>query len=427
MGIFGIMRTGVSGMAAQASKLSAAGDNIANVNTVGYKRASTEFSSFISEGNKNEYNSGGVETKTRYAISDEGVIMGATNSTDLAISGKGFFIVSDAGGTPYMTRAGAFVPNGDMDLINSAGFYLMGYPLTNGQANVIANSLDGLQRVNLANVAYEANPTENGTLKGNLDANAPVIAAANLPSTGAAGAQYTSKSSIVTYDNLGNKVFLDVYVAKSAGAAAGPPATSGTWQVAIFDKSTASATTGGFPYTPATPLTTASLAFDGSGQLLTTPATANVNIPNGQTMALDFSQVAQTGTDTSLELDVDGNAPSAIDRVEIASDGTVYTVFENSARVAAYKVPLATVPSPDQLTPEPGNVYSVSQMSGDVIVGFPESGQFGSLRSKALEQSNVDLASELTAMIESQRSYTASSKVFQTGSELLDVLVNLKR
>ncbi|TCR63670.1 flagellar hook protein FlgE [Bosea sp. BK604] len=419
MGIFGIMRTGVSGMAAQASKLSAAGDNIANVNTVGYKRASTEFSSFISEGNRSEYNSGGVDTHTRYAISEDGVIMGATNTTDLAINGKGFFIVSDAGGTPYMTRAGAFVPNGDMDLINSAGFYLMGYPLTNGDPNVISNSLDGLQRVNLANVAYESTPTENGWLSGNLDANSPVIAAANLPSGNVAGSTYSSKSSIVSYDNLGNKVFLDVYVAKTG---TGPD----TWQAVVYDKSQASAS-GGFPYVPGPALATIPLAFNGTGQLTTAPATANVPIPNGQTMVLDFSQVSQTGTDTSLQLEVDGNAPSAVDDVEIASDGTVYAVFENGARLATYKIPLATVPSPDQLTPESGNVYSVSAMSGDVIVGFPENGQFGSLRSKALEQSNVDLANELTSMIESQRSYTASSKVFQTGSELLDVLVNLKR
>jgi len=163
MSIFGIMRTGVSGMAAQGSKLGAVSDNIANVNTVGYKRASTEFSSLISEGNHSEYNSGGVETTTRYAISDEGLIMGSTSKTDLAIKGNGFFVVTDAGGTPYMTRAGAFVKNGSQELVNSAGFYLMGYPIQNGDPTVVANSLDGLERINLANVAYEANPTESGT------------------------------------------------------------------------------------------------------------------------------------------------------------------------------------------------------------------------------------------------------------------------
>ena len=421
MSIFGIMRTGVSGMAAQGSKLGAVSDNIANVNTVGYKRASTEFSSLISEGNHSEYNSGGVETTTRYAISDEGLIMGSTSKTDLAIKGNGFFVVTDAGGTPYMTRAGAFVKNGSHELVNSAGFYLMGYPIQNGQPTVVANSLDGLERINLANVAYEATPTTSGSLKGVLDSNAAVIPAATLPSANVAGSTYSSKASIVTYDNLGNKQMLDVYMAKTGTA---PDA----WQAAIFDQSTATA--GGFPYGAAgsAPLTTATLTFDGTGQLTTAPANFAIAIPGGATATIDFSQVSQVATgETALELAVNGNAPSAVDTVEIADDGTVYAVFENGARRATYRIPLATVPSVDQLTPQSGNVYSISDKSGDVIVGFPETGSFGSIRAGALEQSNVDLATELTAMIESQRSYTANSKVFQTGSEILDVLVNLKR
>lgn len=418
MSIFGIMRTGVSGMAAQGSKLGAVSDNIANVNTVGYKRASTEFSSLISEGNHSEYNSGGVETATRYAISDEGLIMGSTSKTDLAIKGNGFFVVTDAGGTPYMTRAGAFVKNGSQELINSAGFYLMGYPIQNGEPTVVANSLDGLERINLANVSYEANPTVSGSFKGVLDSNAAVIPAGTLPSDNVAGSTYSSKASIVTYDDLGNKKMLDVYMAKTGTA-------PDTWQAVIFDQSTATA--GGFPYAGG-PLATVALAFGPTGQLTTAPANFTVAIPGGSTATIDFSQVSQVATgETALELAVDGNAPSAVETVEIADDGTVYAVFENGARRATYRIPLATVPSPDQLTPQSGNVYSVNNKSGDVIVGFPETGSFGSLRAGALEQSNVDLATELTSMIESQRSYTANSKVFQTGSEILDVLVNLKR
>ena len=418
MSIFGIMRTGVSGMAAQGSKLGAVSDNIANVNTVGYKRASTEFSSLISEGNHSEYNSGGVETTTRYAISDEGLIMGSTSKTDLAIRGNGFFVVTDAGGTPYMTRAGAFVKNGSQELVNSAGFYLMGYPIQNGDPTVVANSLDGLERINLANVAYEANPTVSGTLKGVLDSNATVIAPGTLPSDNVAGSTYSSKASIVSYDNLGNKKFLDVYMAKTGTA-------PDTWQAVVFDQATATA--GGFPYAGG-PLANVALAFGATGQLTTAPANFTVAIPGGATATIDFSQISQVATgETALELAVDGNAPSAVESVDIANDGTVYAVFENGARRATYRIPLATVPSVDQLTPQSGNVYSVNNMSGDVIVGFPESGSFGSIRSGALEQSNVDLATELTAMIESQRSYTANSKVFQTGSEILDVLVNLKR
>jgi flagellar hook protein FlgE len=421
MSIFGIMRTGVSGMAAQASKMSAVGDNIANVNTTGYKRASTEFASFITSGGAGEYNSGGVSSETRYAISNGGVPVATTSPTDLAINGEGFFIVSDTAGTPYLTRAGGFVETGKHELVNTAGYYLMGYPINNGNVSIIANSLDGVERVNLANVSYQANPTTTGDIKGNLNSNATVVPAANLPSANVATSTYSSKASIVTYDTLGNKVYLDVYMAKTG---TGPDA----WQAAVFNKADANPATGGFPYGVAAsaPLATATLSFSG-GKLTTTPTTFTVNIPGGSTATLDIGSVSQVATDTSLELTVDGNAPSKVETVEIASDGTVYAIFENGKRLATYKIPLATVPSVDQLTPLSGNVYSVSQLSGDVIVGFPENGSLGSIKSKALEQSNVDLASELTAMIESQRSYTANSKVFQTGSELLDVLVNLKR
>jgi flagellar hook protein FlgE len=151
-------------------------------------------------------------------------------------------------------------------------------------------------------------------------------------------------------------------------------------------------------------------------------------IPNGAPFTLDLSQSSQLATDyTVLSAAVDGNAPSAVDHVEIADDGFVYAVFGNGERIAAYRIPLANVPSPDNLEPLAGNVFALSSKSGDLQIGFAGSNGSGTIVSGALEQSTVDLASELTAMIESERNYTANSKVFQTGAELMDVLVNLKR
>src|SRR3954470_2030491 len=109
----GVMRTGGSGMNAQSNKLSTVADNIANVNTTGYKRASTEFSSLILRSGSGNYNSGSVETNVRYAISDPGAPQYTTSATDLMIQGNGFFVVTDAEGTPFLTRAGSFVPDGE--------------------------------------------------------------------------------------------------------------------------------------------------------------------------------------------------------------------------------------------------------------------------------------------------------------------------
>src|SRR5690606_38838763 len=100
---------------------------------------------------------------------------------------------------------------------------------------------------------------------------------------------------------------------------------------------------------------------------------------------------------------------------------------ENGSYRPLYRIPLATVESPDRLTPQPGNVFTLNANSGSLQMGFANEGGFGSVVAGALENSNVDIAEELTNMIESQRSYTANSKVFQTGADLMDILVNLKR
>jgi flagellar hook protein FlgE len=124
---------------------------------------------------------------------------------------------------------------------------------------------------------------------------------------------------------------------------------------------------------------------------------------------------------------MNGNAASEVDRLSINKDGTVSAIYKNGSQVAAYRIPLGTVTSVDMLRPLPGNVYSVTNDSGNMQVNYAGDAGLGTLSSGALEQSTVDLASELTIMIEAQNSYTANSKVFQTGAELMDVLVNLRR
>ncbi len=417
MGLYGMMRTSVSGMAAQANRLSTVADNIANSNTTGYTRASTEFSSLILESGGSAYESGSVETRVRYAISEQGTFRFTTSVTDLSVKGPGFFIVGNDSGQTFLTRAGSFVMNGDGDLINAGGFRLMGYSLAPGAPPPVANGTAGLQVVNIGALAMQSDPSTSGNLYVNLNSNAADVtgdtAGANDPAS-----EYTSKTSLVTYDNLGNEVTLDVYYTKTAAE---------TWEVAVFNQ--AEATNGGFPYASGA-LVTGSLTFDpATGQLDSASDTSvDIPIPGGATVTLDLSQSSQLAADyTVLDAAVNGNAPSEVERVEIADDGTLYAVFQNGARIPTYRIPLANVASADNLQPLAGNVFVPSSDSGDIQVGFAGDGGFGTMVSGALEQSTVDLASELTAMIESERNYTANSKVFQTGSELMEVVVNLKR
>jgi flagellar hook protein FlgE len=404
-------------MAAQANRLGTVSDNIANSSTNGYKRANTEFSSLILSSGSSEYTPGGVQTKVRYAISEQGAFQYTTSVTDLAISGQGFFVVAGANGTPYLTRAGSFVVDGEGNLVNAANFKLMGYNLANGDTGAVANGFAGLEPVNIGQLSLQANPSSSGSLYVNLNSEATVVAAANLPSANAATAEYTSKTSLVAYGNLGEEVTLDIYYTKTA---------ANTWEVAVFDRA-AAASGGGFPYTSG-PITTATLNFDGTTGELTSPTSLSVAVPGGGTVTLDISQSSQLAADYAVrEAKVDGNAPSEVDHIEISSDGTLYAVYENGAREATYRIPLAGVTSPDNLQPLAGNVFAPSLESGDVQVGFAGESGFGTMTSGALEKSTVDIATELTTMIESQNSYSANSKVFQTGAELMEVLINLKR
>jgi flagellar hook protein FlgE len=408
MSLFGVMRTGVSGMAAQSNKLSTTSDNIANVNTTGYKRASTEFSSLILKSGSGNYDSGAVETHVRYAITDAGHMQFTTSTTDLAVQGNGFFVVSDITGTQqFLTRAGSFVPDNQGNLVNAAGFYLMGFP--GAQTGISSNSTAGMQIVNINQGQLQPVPSTTATVTGNLDPSKAVIAGPPTP------ASFSEKSSIVAYDNIGRPVTLDVYMSRTATTAG-----LDTWQVQVYDNASGTAIAGA----------SGTFTFDttaaGKGAL-TGASTLPIAVPNGSIVTMNLSQLTQVASDFSFKSTVNGNAPSAVEKVDIDSKGVVNAILQNGTQVPISTIALATVPSPDNLTPEVGNVYSVSLGSGNLQIGNAGTGGLGTIQSGALEESNVDLADELTSMIEAQRGFTANSKSFQTGADLLDVVVNLKR
>ncbi|TRC98861.1 flagellar hook protein FlgE [Mesorhizobium sp. WSM4303] len=417
MSLYGMMRTGVSGMNAQANRLSTTADNIANSDTTGYKRSSAEFSTLIMPQVGGAYNSGGVNTTIRSAVSAQGVLQYTTSVSDLAVNGNGFFVVQDPSGTPFLTRAGAFVPDAQGRLVNAAGYQLMAYSYANGTPAATANGFEGLVPVEISDQEMTATPSTTGNFNANLPAGA-TPPAGPLPSTNSATAEYTSKSSIVTYDNLGNKKLLDVYFTNTG---------TGTWSVSVFDQSKATPGTS-FPYTGGA-LASANLTFDTTtGKLTGAVDSITIPVPGGASLDLDLSKLTQLGTGfTVSEAKVNGNAPSTIEKIQIGEDGVIYAQYQDGSTKPLFKIPLADVQSADNLTALPGNVYAQSTDSGTVRIGFANEGKLGSIISGALENSNVDIAEELTNMIAAQRSYTANSKVFQTGSDLMDVLVNLKR
>lgn len=409
MSLYGSMRTGVSGMNAQSNRLGTVSDNIANVSTVGYKKASVQFSSLLLP-SSSSYNSGGVQTSVRYNISGDSTYTYTQSGTDLAIKGEGFFIVQSPNGVEYMTRAGSFVPMDDGTLQNAAGMTLLGYKYNNGQdPTIVINGYDGLEPVKLGTAAISAEASSTGYLPVNLKNT-------TLPTE-------PFKTSLSAIDTQGTSRLIEFTYTKQA-------TPDNTWVL-----------TGTYDGTAV--MAPVTLTFDAAGKMTTVSpnagATALTSIKtNAITTGLGGAELGEitidlTGT-TQLASDsapgkagIDGSRASKATGYEIDDKGIVSIKYDNGSLVPTYRIALATVQSPDNLAPSSGNLYTTTTDSGVVILGYAQNGAFGSILGGALEDSNVDVAEELTTMIEAQRNYTANSKVFQTGSELLETLVNLKR
>lgn len=419
MSLSGSMNTAVSGLQAQASKLSTVGDNVANSDTTGYKRVSTAFSSLVvGSTGSGTYNSGGVQTTTVNSISQEGSYQSTTSATDLAIKGDGYFVVQDKAGSVFLTRAGDFQADENGYLVNSAGYTLLGYSYDNGEPASVINGFEGLEPVKIKDSSISANASTKAEISGNLKSGSEIVTG-DLPSSNSASATYTFKSSVVAYDSLGNANQYDIYYTKTA---------DNEWQADIYRTSEATDETN-FPYSSGSPLGSTTLTFDSDGKVSSggTFSFTDNTTASPLTVDVDMSAMTQLNAASSSTGDVDGNGASAASSVTVNSSGNIVATYQDGSTANLYKIALATVASPDNMKAVNGTTFQVTADAGTVVVGFANTGSFGSINSSTLETSNVDLATELTNMIQSQRSYSANSKVFQTAADMLDTLISLKR
>ncbi len=409
-----ILNTSVSGMLSDSNWLSSISQNVANANTTGYKNQETDFSTVV-DAVSSTSTGGGVTTSLRSLNALQGNVVSSSTSTNLAVQGSGFFVVSDTSGSVYLTRNGSFIPDASGNLVNSAGYYLMGSALQNGSPPP-TNALGNLQKVNITSPGQTASPTTTGSIVANLPASASAVTPANLPSANAPSSTYTDETSLVVYDNLGGAHTINLYFANTG---------ANSWEVDAFDASQAPSG-GGFPYSSG-PLATSTLAFNPANGTLSSGSSLSISVPGGQAMTLDFSKLTQLSASFNVSAaTANGNAPANLQGVSISSDGTLSFNYSNGASVSAYNVPLANVASADFLTSINGDAFEASANSGPVYLGTAGVGSFGSINSSSLENSTVDLATELTDMIQAQSAYEANSKVFQTGATILDVLNGLK-
>lgn len=426
------MGAAVSGMNAQSAQLSSISNNIANSSTVGYKQSSTEFESLVFGATPGACGiPGGVAATNRMDISSAGQLQNTGVNTDIAISGSGFLVVNtrsaSATGDYLLTRAGSFRPDANGDLVNANGYYLQGEALTPQGAPITpaGGSIAALSTVNVSNLTSSASPTSAMTFAANLPASDTAAATA---------APAASSSTMAYYDSLGTAQsmrFEFVPTVPAAGAAA-----SNTWTMNVYD----SASTG------STPVGSATLVFnatgDNAGTLASvtptsgtydeTAGTFTVNAAGGQALPITIGALNSATGITQFDGDYQttrmsqNGAPfGTLTGVNIGEDGRVNASFSNGTSRPIYQLDLVTLPNPDGLIAVSGSAFRLSQEAGLPQLHTPGDGTAGTTLAGSLEGSNVDLTTQLTNMIATQRAYSSNAMVVQTASQMLDTVNRL--
>ena len=385
---------GLSGLRAVTEELDVISQNIANVNTAGYKSSRAEFAALYG-GDKPS----GVEVNNvSQNFERDGNVVSSGRTLDLAISGSGFFQLKDNGQNVY-TRAGLFQKNSDNYIVNAAGLKLQGYAVDN-QNKLLPGAVTDLQ---VSSASIPAKASTKVDYVGNLKADASIIAVAFNPAD-ATTYNYSQSGSI--YDSLGVEHTLTQYFTKTG---------TNAWTANYYVDGAAvqtQALTFNTDGTLATPATAVSLSL--------TPAGANA-----MTVALNISDMSQYASDFSVTRNQsDGYTAGDMTGVQIESDGSLMAVYSNGQTLLQGQVVMANFANPTGLRQGDNTTWYQTFSSGQATIGAPGSGNLGTLSSGSYEGSNVDLSTELVNLMTSQRNYQANAKTISTTDKMTQVLFN---
>ncbi len=432
MSLYGAMNIGVASLAANSAALSVTSSNIANVNTVGYKNSSANFTTFLNASNGVGSNaSAGVAMRASQNVTMQGLPVNTGSATDMSIAGNGFFVVASnasSTATQAYTRAGNFTPDNEGNLVNAAGFYLQGYKLDS--AGNVPTDTSNLELINVSTLSGTAEPSSNMAIKANLQASSTAATGytAGDLTDGTVTPQF--QRTVNVYDSQGGTQPVSFAFVKT-----GPNA----W---AYEASYAGDTA---KITGTNPIAQGAISFNTDGTLANVnggaPATGSMslNIPwntasglSSQTMNVSFGSVGGTSGLTQYDtpsvlngITTDGSAFGSVTGVAIAKDGTVTAQFSNGLSQDVYKVPLATFTNPNGLGQISGNAYYATKDSGAANVNLANTGGAGAIQSQSLEGSTVDLATEFTNLITTQRAYSASARIITTADQMLQQLDRL--
>lgn len=484
MSINSALLAGVSGLTANSAALAAISQNIANVNTVGYKRSAGEFQTVVNSQSRGAgYSAGGVLSSARHYVSQNGQLQRTNSATDLGIAGQGFFVVTEkaenieVSDARLFTRAGAFRVDNLGYLKNTAGLYLQGWPVdANGDINTDPSDLSRLRTINVGSVGGTAEATTRVQLNANLRSSQAISSeasdAAQAPpgpnaydpvansmamwnaETGA-GVKPDFEVTIPVSDSKGGQRTLALSFLKST--------TPNQWYAEIRAVPASDVTSGAglangqvktglVAFTQDGRLDVAAMEALGAAALFSDPANATLNFGasdaaapgagefnwatglgiDDQDVAFDLTAAAGglTQYDSASVVQAtltNGTAFGNLSEVKIDEKGFVTAIFDNGVTRQIAQVALATFPSPDSLVEASGNAYRVSQGSGTFNLKAAGSGGAGLIGASQLEASTVDLSAEFTGLITTQRAYSASSKIITTADEMLAELISIKR
>ncbi len=436
MSIYGAMFSGVSALNANSNAMGMIADNISNLNTIGYKSTSARFSTLVTASSlATKYAPGGVRSAPFQIIDRQGLLQASQNPTDIAITGNGFFVVNEAAvpasGDRYLyTRAGQFTVDSQGYLANNGGSYLQGWgTLPDGSYDVDQNgvadpsqpdptSLTSLQAIQVTSLTSTATPTSSATL------------GLNLPATAAVGA--TQTMTVKSFDSLGIPHNIALQWDKTVVSPA-------TWTLSATGITRAD--TGAASTTLAFPINIDTVVFGGNGTPATFSPTA-LSIPSANwvsgasasSITFNLGTVGQADGVTQFAgnfalsfINQNGVPIGRFQSVEIGENGLVTALFDNGGRRSIYRLPIATFPNPNALSPVSGNAWSETATAGNLFLNEAGTASAGRISPSSLESSTVDLGEEFTNMIIIQRAYTASSKIITTADEMLEELVRIKR
>jgi flagellar hook protein FlgE len=406
--------TALSGLAANNTALDVVGNNLANLNTTGFKNDSILFKDIMGQTSGSTVIGAGVATTGTSKQFTQGSIQPTAGPLDAAIEGNGLFVLRNNSGSTLYTRAGSFKFDGTGTLVTGTGERVQGWSAVNGVLSTNGNIGD----ISITAIASQSpTATTKMTLSANLDASAPT------------GTKFATPLQVV--DSLGVTHVLTYSFTKTG---------SNAWD---YDVSIPGEDlTGGTAGTP-TSLASGSLAFDSAGALTTPAPGAPVNVatttgltsgasdivadwslysPDGTSLITQFAQTSAASSTSQ-----DGILAAQLTGIKLGDNGTLMANFSSGKQIAIAQIALAAIGNPDSLVSSGNNNFVVGTQTLTPTVGMPNTGNRGTILGGSLESSNVDLAREFTNLIIYQRGYQANAKVITSQDQIDQVLLNIKQ